>query len=134
MTIKSTDTVSAEVMMRPASGAVIDGETLITADNIKDFLPAGEAAEKARGEFLAAGFTVSPLTGISFSITASIERFEDFFKTRLIERARGEIMASSGDGSESYELPLGELKGEVAANIISITFTPPPDFGPCGFL
>ena len=75
-------------------------------------------------QFAAAGFQVGPLVGVSFSIAAPIERFEDFFKVRAEQQGAQPFLVD--------ELPLSALPPGLREQIETVLFTRPPDFGPAG--
>lgn len=126
--------ISAQVILPSASGKVVDGETVITAENISDYVPSPDTVAKASEAFTQLGFHVGQMVGISFSITALASTFEEVFAVQLCQEANGGIMALEEDGSATYEIPLRALPESVSALVISVTFTPPPDFGPTEFL
>lgn len=125
--------ISAQVVLRSASGKAIDGETIITAENFQDFAPSPETVTRATEAFAAAGFDVGSMAGISFSISATVSTFEQVFRTRLRQEERGSVEAVEDDGSAGYELPLEALPESLANLVVAVTFTPPPDFGPTEF-
>jgi hypothetical protein len=133
MPLEKERVVSAQVVLRPASGKTIDGKTLITSDNIRDFVPSPEAVARATSAFAAAGFEVGNVVGISFSISATVDTFEHVFETRLRRSERGGIEAVRDDGAGNYELPLKALPQSLANLIVAVTFMRPPDFGPTEF-
>lgn len=132
MTDKKDQIVSAQAVLRPASGKSIQGAT-ITAANVHEFAPSPEAAAKVKRSFADAGFEVGEVVGNSFSITAPASTFERTFKTRLRRREGGGIEAAQTRSSGSLELPLDVLPKSTADLIEAVTFTPPPDFGPTDF-
>jgi hypothetical protein len=75
-------------------------------------------------QFAAAGFLVGPLVGISFSIAAPVQRFEEFFKVRAEQEGHLPFPAA--------ELPLSALNPDLRKHIETVIFTQPPDFGPGG--
>lgn len=80
----SKDTlISAQVLLRPASGKAIDSNVMITADNLADYAPSPDTVSSASEIFLANGFKVGPMVGVSFSITGTIKTFEKFFGTQV---------------------------------------------------
>jgi hypothetical protein len=125
--------ISAEVLLRSASGRAVDGTTIITAATIKEYAPAPESVAKAQKVFADAGFQVASLVGISFSISGPSTLFTEFFKTRLQFNARSGVLSINSDGSTSYELPLNALPKSISDLVIAVTFSPPPDFGPSDF-
>jgi hypothetical protein len=120
--------LSAEVVLRPASGALSGGEQ-ITSENVGGFLPSPEAATEATGYFRAAGFEVTDVVGISFSIVGPPEAFEQTFGERPERRVEGGIDTVRLRGG-GLELELGRLPEQVRQHLQAVTFTPPPDFGP----
>jgi hypothetical protein len=133
MSLQNQQIVSAQVVLRPASGKPIDGQTAITAANIKEYVPSAEAVARAQRAFKAAGFDVGPVMGNSFPITAPASTFERVFQTRLRRQEPGGVEAVSDDGSARYELPRQGLSPEIESLVLAVTFTPPPDFGPTRF-
>jgi hypothetical protein len=128
MSAQEEPMLSAQAVLRPASGRSIRGAA-ITAANLGDYQPAPEAARAALQAFAAAGFQVGPLVGISFSITAPATTFEKFFHTRLPRDERGRIAPGERDAG-GYELPLQSLPPGLADTVEAVAFSPPVDFGP----
>jgi hypothetical protein len=122
-------TISAQVILRSASGKAPDGAASITAETIKDFLPSAAAVGQASAALRAAGFEIGPVVGNSFAISAPQATFEQVFKARLRGDGRGSVLAIGEDGSGGYELPLAALPDSIRRHVAAITFTPPPDFG-----
>jgi hypothetical protein len=120
--------VSAQVLLRPASGRRIGGRDEITSENIRDYAPPAEAAALARETFEADGFDVGPLVGISFSIAAPVSTFERVFEASIAVEA-GRVSVTRGKGS-SLELPLDALPEPLRNVIEAVTFERPLDFGP----
>lgn len=125
--------ISAQVILRAASGKVIDSKTIITSENIQNFVPSLELVASATEAFSAVGFDVGKMVGISFSISAPVSTFEQVFETRFRQDKRGGVEVILGDGSGSYEIPLKSLPEYLTRLVVAITFTPPPDFGPTEF-
>jgi hypothetical protein len=121
--------VSAQVILRPASGASVDPAT-ITAATIGQIQPAAAAVDAARRAFTNLEFEVGPFVGNSFSITAPAATFEKVFGVRLQPTAGGGISVVEPAGAASLELPLHRLPADLAKDIQAVTFTPPPAFGP----
>jgi hypothetical protein len=118
--------------MRPASPR--RSQAPVTAENVRELLPSAEAAALARQTFERAGFDVGPLVGNSFSITAPMQVFNTMMDTRLQrDRRTKAVKAARADGTAAFELPLSGLPQEVKSVIESVTFTPPPDFGPTSY-
>ena len=126
--------LSAEVAVRSASGKSFTGQTAITSDNIADYLPSHDVVEKARRAFAELGFEVSEPAGIGFSITAPASVFRKVFKIKIVPGDRGGIKAAAAKGHEaSYELPRAALPKELAQDLVTVSFSPPPDYGPGNF-
>lgn len=133
MSFEKEQMMSAQVLLPAASGKPIDRETIITSENIQDFVPSLETVARAREAFAAAGFDVGENVGISFSISATVSTFEQVFETSLRQDDQGGVAALQDDGSVRYELPLGGLPELLSNLVVAVTFSPPPDFGPTEF-
>ena len=133
MTIQEHEIVSAQAVLRPASGMTIGPETPITAENISQYAPSQEAVEETAQTFRSLGFEVGSTVGISFSITAPARIFMDVFGARLYRTDQGGIEHLGKDGVGRLELPTARLPRELARHLHAVTFTPPPDFGPTDF-
>jgi hypothetical protein len=84
------------------------------------------SARQVQDHLRSLGFEVGPLIGTSFSITAPVDLFRRSF-------GEDDPVAASppwAAGAESLELPVDRLPDEAAGAVWSITFSPPPDFGP----
>jgi len=130
---KKQQTVSAQVVLRSASGKRPHGRAVITSENIGEYLPSPETAQACRTAFAAQGFQVGDVLGNSFAITAPRETFERLFKTTLRSRAGGGVESVGPGDRGSEELPLNTLPQDIAQFVEAVTFTPPPDFGPANF-
>ncbi|HEX8921612.1 MAG TPA: hypothetical protein VF766_09055 [Pyrinomonadaceae bacterium] len=133
MSPKKEKTISAQVILRPASGKSVTGQEAITSENVRDYMPSPESFQAVAAEFAAAGFEVSAAGPTGFSITASESAFEKFFDTRLQTTEKRGVEALGKDKSTGYELPLRGLPKALSHYIEAVTFTPPPDFGPTSF-
>jgi hypothetical protein len=133
MSLAGEQSISAQVVLPSASGRIIDGATIITSENIQDFMPSPELAARAAAAFAAEGFDVGVTVGVGFSISAPAETFEQLFQTPLRQNEQGGIVAAGEDGSGTYELPLRGLPESLASLVVAVTFAPPPDFGPTEF-
>jgi hypothetical protein len=132
MTLKKDQRVSAQVVLRAASGKSPHAAA-ITAATIEEFLPSPQTVAAAVEQLAAAGFDTGPVVGNSLAITAPIRTFEAVFRTRLRQREGGGIESVARDGSAGFEIPLSALPRTLAVLLTAVTFTPPPDFGPTGF-
>lgn len=133
MVVQKNEIISAQVILPSASRKTIDGEVVVTSENISDYAPSSEAVMKAQDMFRAKGFDVGNVVGISFSISAPVEVFENTFKLRVRKTASEGFEFIQADGSGSGELPkssLALLPGGIAQAVI---FVKPPDFGPSDF-
>ena len=133
MSAENHGIISAQVVLRPASGRPAGSDEAITSANVEQFLPSTAAAERVRQAFRARGFDVGPIVGTSFSITAPAQRFEEVFGVRVRPQEGGGIGAVSGDDDANLELPLSRLPDRLADGVAAVTFSPPPDFGPTNF-
>ena len=125
--------VSAQVLLVSATGQTVDGNTLITSENIDNYRPSEETVQHVSHYFRRHGFEVSPLVGISFTISASAHHFSDVFQVSLTENETDGIQAVIGSNTPRSDLPLESLDNEIVDSLISVTFVPPPDFGPTNF-
>jgi hypothetical protein len=133
MDITADQIISAQVVLRSATGKSPDGSSMITTQTIRDFLPSAEAVARATEAFAAWGFDVGSVQGNSFSISAPVGTFERVFNVHLRRQQGGSVEAVKADGSGSYEVPLEALPKPLTDLIVAVTFTPPPDFGPTNF-
>lgn len=121
-------TLSAQVLLRPASGREVAGDTVITTETLEQYLPSPEVAERVRVRYSRAGFEVGPVVGNSFSITAPASKFEQALHTKVREAGKGAVEFAGGP-----ELSPEALPRELAEDVATVTFTPPPDFGPASY-
>jgi hypothetical protein len=121
--------VSAQVILRPASGEPVDPAT-ITAATIGQMQPTATAVNATRKAFTDLGFEVGPFVGNSFSIAAPAATFEQVFGERLQRTAGGGITIVEPADGASLELPLDGLPSDLAKDVQAVTFTRPPAFGP----
>lgn len=133
MSPKKEKIISAQVILRPASGKSVTGQDAITSENIRDYMPSPESFQAAAQSFAAAGFEVSAAGPTGFSITAPASTFEKVFNTSVRSQEGRGIEAVRKDKSASYELPLRGLSGDLSRYVEAVTFTPPPDYGPTNF-
>lgn len=132
MTPGENEVVSAQVVLRSAGGPRLPHG--VTAENVRNLAPPPGAVALARKAFEENGFSVTSVVGNSFSITGPVQLFQDRLHTRIErESATGALKATHPDGSVACELPTGALPSEVRSIIETVTFTPPPDFGPSNF-
>lgn len=129
MSANKQDVISAQVVLRPASGKALTPES-ITAQNIGDFAPSPDTVARATAALRAMGFEVGNVVGNSFSITGPPRTFENLFDVRVRPTERGGVTATREGGPGTYELPVDALPDSVRDLVEAVTFTPPPDFGP----
>jgi hypothetical protein len=129
MTQKNQEVISAQVILRSASGKSLDPQTPITSSNISEYIPSATTVAAARSAFTNAGFDVGNVVGNSMSITAPVITFESFFKTQ-VRHEQGKGMVATVNGMASQELPVRNVPSELVNLVEAVTFTPPPDFGP----
>ena len=133
MASKKGQLISAQVVLKSASGKSVDGKTAITSENIADYAPSPNTAASAAAGFREAGFEVGNMVGNSFSITAPKSTFERFFKIKLRAEERGDVKVATTEGPEGYDIPLKVLPGNLSQLVDAVTFSPPPDFGPSNY-
>jgi hypothetical protein len=133
MYLADDEIISTQVVLYPASGKTINENTRITSENINEFLPDKETYERAKNYFFKAGFDTGPLVGISFSVTAPVHTFTALFKVKFYKSEEGKITCEKENSTGSLELPVNNLPRDIQELIQSVTFTPPPDFGPSNF-
>ncbi|GGO91880.1 hypothetical protein [Wenjunlia tyrosinilytica] len=107
--------LSALVILRPpGEGPVVDR---LTADRVHQLIPSPSVVQTVTEWFASRGFDVGEAVGISFALTGPRSLFEDTFHLPA--------------GRPGYEpLGLDALPQDVARHISTITFAPPPEFGP----
>jgi hypothetical protein len=125
--------ISAQVMLRPASGKAIDSKVAITADNLAEFAPSPSTVTSASEIFRARGFEVGPMVGVSFSVTGTLQAFEEFFGMRIRIGKDGAYEFVVNDKVIGHELSSMELPKELHNFVAAVAFPLPPDFGPANF-
>lgn len=125
--------ISAVVVLYSKSGEQPSGRVVITAETLHKYQPDPTSVLEAQKRFNALGFQVSPVVGISFSITAPQSVFERVFNVLLQRNDKGGLEVVKKKRLAGYELPLEKLPKELKGLLYAVTFTPPPDFGPQGF-
>jgi hypothetical protein len=133
MTVDGEQVISAQVVLRPARGEPPRGDTAVTSETIQQFMPSTEAVNRAVSFFQGAGFQVGPLAGNNFSITADEKTFERVFQTEFRRRVDGGVETVRGGGLGDLELPVDSIPDSLGEVIASVTFSPPPDFGPSNY-
>ena len=133
MSTQDKQNLSAQVILRPASGKRTLSPEQITAENVHEMMPSAADAGTAQRFFANAGFDVSGVFGNSFSITGEQTLFEKIFGTKIFTNEKRAIKARSKTDGESSELPSNKLPEDVKKTVETVTFTEPPDFGPTNF-
>jgi hypothetical protein len=113
--------LSAEVVLRGSAGAPHEA---ISSSNLAQHQPDQSRAGQIRDWFRRRGFATTGVHGISFSITGPRQLFEETCATTL----EGE---GARPGVDVVELPAPtDMPGDLGDDVVAVTFTPPPDFGP----
>lgn len=115
--------ISAQVVLTAAGGGRPGPRTRITTENIREWMPSAETIARVSAELRNMGFEIGEAVGNSTSITGPARLFESVFHTKL--REVGGVQFADG-----YELPAEKIPPALRAEIVAVTFTPPPDFGP----
>jgi len=121
------ETVVASVVLKPASGRQLTGESIITARTLREFAPDPRDAEAVARAFAAEGFDVGPVGGIGMAVSGSRRLFETYFDTAVEEAEDGGWIAVKGPGPPARELPLTALPEQVAQRVHAVTFEPPAE-------
>ncbi len=115
------DMLSAEVVLRGPAGGPPEA---ISSSNHGRHQPDQDRAPQVRNWFRRRGFDTTDVHGISFSVTGPRRLFEETCATPL----GGE---GARPGVDVVELPApADMPRELADDIVAVTFTAPPDFGP----
>jgi len=107
----------------PAASALVILHTDATGDDA--VRPDATSARQVQELLRSLGFVVGPLIGTSFSITAPVDLFRRSFGAGPEAGPQPQ-----STGGEPLVLPVDRLPDEAARAVRSITFSPPPDFGP----
>lgn len=119
--------VTALVVLRPASGRRITGETRITSDELGEFAPDPDDAVAVARALADAGFQTGSVLGISMPVTGSRKLFEERFGGSVRPADDGGWVAVDPTGRQSRELPVSNLPDAMAARIETVTFEPPAE-------
>lgn len=136
--------LSAQVVLRSASGRRLSGTENITSANIQEYMPSAETAALATQTFQQAGFETGPVVGNNLAITAPAHTFEHYFQAPQLPDSPIAPSSPTGSGTDApgtqtkrgaqdWELPLQHLPDALKPHIEAVTFTPPPDFGPTSY-
>jgi len=127
----SQDTlISAQVLLRSASGKAIDPKVPITAANLAEFAPSPATVAAAAKIFRTKGFEVGPMVGISFSVAGTIRTFEEFFGVKVQMGGDGAYEFVVKDKVIGPELPRAELPKELRDLVTAVAFPRPFELFP----
>jgi hypothetical protein len=130
VTIENDKVVSAQVLLRSASGKEISGDTAITSDNISEYAPSSDTVARATDALTKLGFKVGEMVGIGMSITAPAGVFKKVFGAQLCEGEDGGTKVLGANGSLGTEIPRAGWPKKIANLATAIAFSTPPEFGP----
>lgn len=133
MSLNEDSVISAQVILRPSGGRVIDGTVVITAINLAEFAPSPSDVSLATTRFRSMGFDVGPIVGVSFSITGTVRTFERALGTRIRRRKDDDHEFVVKNKPIGRELSGDRLPERIRTFVQAIVFPPPPDFGPPEF-
>ena len=133
MNTKHQRILTAEVILRSQSGKEPSPNAIITADTLHEYEPSPAVVVEAQRQLTALGFEVTPMIGISFSITAVQEIFEQVFHVALKENQQGGIEIFKDNRALGYELPIVNFPKYLQTWVYAVTFSSPLDFGPGDF-
>ena len=122
-----SEQVVAHVVLKPASGREITGESTIRADTLQEFAPdPGDATAVARA-LADASFQMGPTVGIGMSMTGPRSLFEQYFGVRVEAADRGGWVSVDASGEATRELPVDALPEPVARRVHAVTFEEPAE-------
>ena len=120
--------ISAEVVLVSATGKELTEGSIITSENINDYLPDPQTVDVVNQYFVDNQFDVLAVGGISISITAAHEIFSKQFDVtfQLSENGTIEISDASQNSLDAFQLD--GLPEDIQSKIVSIILVPPPEF------
>ena len=121
------EAVVALVIMRPASGQALTGQSVITAATLPQYRPDPGAAAAVSRLLSTQGFSVGPLAGIGMSMTGPRELFERFFGISVGANDDGGWTCADAHGAVSRSLPLGGLDDSIRHIVHTICFEEPAE-------
>lgn len=133
MSQQEKEKLSAQVVVRPASGKRSLSPERITSENVAEIMPSDEDLRKAKQYFSDEGFEVDAGFANSFSITGDKKLFEKTFETKITKDEDENDAVKSKSKPETSELSASKLPGDVKRIVEAISFTEPPDYGPGNF-
>lgn len=117
------ETIVALVLLKPGSGQVITGESVITAETLRDFAPDPGDADTVARALADAGFEVGPVVGVGMSVAGPRSRFEEVFGTTVEDAGDGGWVVAGG----ARELPLDALSDPIRQRVHAVTFESPAE-------
>jgi subtilase family serine protease len=131
--LEMTDKVTAQVILRSASGSsILESKEAITAENIAKYRAGNEAIEEVSQKLNRLGFQVVQVGPTSLTISGDKSRFEEVFQTTLQARKR-EVLGSKIPGAEtSYYEATAPVKvpPELSSQVVDVVLPTPPEFFP----
>ena len=131
--------VTALVVLRPPGGGSAVGSEPISRLQLDQIMPTDDDVGIVAEGFAAAGFDVSPMLGISMSITATCQTFEDVFGVAIEpdgatwkviaqpepDRASNRESDRESDREQSTdEIPLDAVDTSIAGRVDRVLFEP----------
>jgi len=133
MPVNKESIVSAQIILRPASGQTIDGRSVISASNVAEFAPSPSDVSSVAAQFRSRGFEIGPAVGISLSVTGTIRTFEDFFGMEIQMGKDCAYVFVLKNRIFGHELTGEDLPEVLREFVLAVVFPLPPDFGPTEF-
>jgi hypothetical protein len=121
------DEVAALVLLKPASGREITGESKITAATLREFAPDPSDAAAAGRALAEAGFEVGPVLGIAMRVKGRTGSSRSTSTRACHQLTRGGWVAVDANGTTSRELPVSKVPDALATRIHAATFEPPAE-------
>jgi hypothetical protein len=128
------DILSAQVIVRAASGRKLAAGDVIDASTLPQFVAAPADVHTVQSACTTLGFTVGPYVGISFSISGRRSQFEQAFGVKLSVRRDGAVTVVGRRQPMAQQLPLERLDPAVRAQIDTVSFSPPVELHDGGLM
>ena len=125
--------LSALVIVRPENVGDVGGSEWISSDNVTGYAPNPEGVRQAQAFFEAKGFEVYSPVALAFSIAGPQPLFEETFGGTLQVEIIDGAALSAATGGGDLEMSLDLLPDAISRVVQTVTFEPPPDFGPTSF-
>jgi hypothetical protein len=133
MPSKKDARISAQVILRPASGRTIVPQTPIDSGNLALFLPSPAAAIATADALRAGGLETGPPVAVSLSVSGTVAAFEKFFDAQIRLGGDGVYEFVREGRSLGPELSGDQLPTTLRGSVQTVAFIPPPAFGPTDF-